>query len=85
VAAHIIKHNRHLILGQLLDQPEQLIALHAHKPSVRRPSLITAEVTRGDRGLPGHPEAMPLQETGNQPGLARISDQGCIRVTRLSR
>jgi hypothetical protein len=46
VAAHIIEHHRHLILGQLLDQPEQLIALHAHEASVRRPSPITLSLRR---------------------------------------
>jgi hypothetical protein len=38
VAADIIEHRRYLVLWQLLDQPEQLLALHAHELSVRRPS-----------------------------------------------
>jgi hypothetical protein len=32
VAAHVIENHRHLVFGQLLNQPEQLLALHAHDP-----------------------------------------------------
>jgi hypothetical protein len=40
VTAHIIEHRRYLVFRQLLDQPEQLLALHAHEFSVRMPSLM---------------------------------------------
>jgi hypothetical protein len=31
VAAHVIEHRWHLGLGQLLNQPEQLLTLRAHE------------------------------------------------------
>ena len=35
MTANIIEHRRDLRLGKLLDQPKQLLTLHAHDPSVR--------------------------------------------------
>jgi hypothetical protein len=43
---HITEHHRSLILRQLLDQPEQLLTLHAHDPSVRRQPLIALALRR---------------------------------------
>jgi hypothetical protein len=38
MAAHVIEHRGYLILRQFLDEPEQLLTLRGHEPSVRRPS-----------------------------------------------
>jgi hypothetical protein len=35
VTTDVVQHGRDCLLGQLLDQPEQFIALHAHELSVR--------------------------------------------------
>ena len=40
VTADIVEHCRDFLLGKLLDQPEQFLALHAHKPSVRSPDRL---------------------------------------------
>jgi hypothetical protein len=45
---HVSKNHRNLVLRQLLDQPEQLLALHAHKPSLRGPSPIADDL----QGMP---------------------------------
>jgi hypothetical protein len=50
VAAHIVEHHRHLVLGKLLDQPEQLLALRAHELSVRRAWLITSSLRHARSG-----------------------------------
>jgi hypothetical protein len=35
MTADVIKYRRDFLLGKLLDQPKQLLTLHAHDPSVR--------------------------------------------------
>jgi hypothetical protein len=57
-------------VGGTAARPSARAVFAAWSVAAGRPCF--AEVTRGDRGLPGHPEAMPLQKAGNQPGLARI-------------
>jgi hypothetical protein len=42
MAAHVIEHCGYFILRQFLDEPEQLLTLRGHEPSVRRPSQARA-------------------------------------------
>ena len=53
VTADIIEHCRDFLLGKLLDEPKQFLALHAHKLSVRSAARLTPL-------LSGAPVACPI-------------------------